>query len=476
MVWWRRSLLAPVASLALTAVVPARAVTRDVGDVAVIEDVDRVAFCNPDSDPNCFYAPDMLCREAAKIFYQTHCDEYDGLVAFRLEQVTNPILQSIVNVQQGTPVQQSEQGIGRDPFDWTAQYGSAGRLAQCVSMQGLYSLPDNPDGPAQALFGLPLGLSGIELLGHEYGHHWLMSVAYDLGDGQGPRTDLRGWENGGPNNHYSGRVDSHSVMYGNFITDQGGGSFLSCGGTRGFNPLDQYLMGLRAASEVPPLLLVDDGTGQGDPSVATPDGTCNPLTGTARWVTVDDVIRAEGPRVPDVTTSQKDLRVAFLLVTPAGVEPTAQELAKVEAYRQRFEQWWPVATEGRGSVDTHLGTATCGTPPPTDGGVPDASTDGGGVDAGTPDAGDAGAGTPDGGRIDAGPDDAGLGDGGGSDGGTAWPWPDAGTSTAEDGGKEIGRLDVGGCQCTAAGPRPPAALSTALLLLAALGAAALRRR
>ncbi|MDF1565682.1 MAG: MYXO-CTERM sorting domain-containing protein [Deltaproteobacteria bacterium] len=438
----------------------AAALTADVGEIAVIEDLQGTTFCNPDTDENCFPAPDVLCRETAKIFFETHCDDYDGLVVFRQASIAgNPILASILNVQQGTPVLQEEQGIGRVAWNQTAAYGSAGRLEQCVSMAGLYSIPDNPEDRATALLGIPMGISGLELLAHEYGHHWLLSVQYDQDDGNGPQGDLRGYESG-PNQHYSARVHSESVMYGSFITDNGGGSFDLCGGDRKFGPLDQYLMGLRGPAEVPPILLVDDGSGQGDPATGAAPNQCYGATGTAKYVTIDDIVRVEGPRIPAYGAERTHHKIAFVLVTPAGVDATPAEIAKVETYRAAFEAWWPWGTDYRSTIDTTLEPpGNCGITPPTDGGTPDGSVADGGVpDSGTPDAGTPDAGLPDGSEPDAGDPDSGFDPcllGGCEDGGT----PDGG-------GPDIETLDPGGCCSTAPRAADPLALAVALGLLA----------
>ncbi|MBM4380601.1 MAG: hypothetical protein FJ086_15095 [Deltaproteobacteria bacterium] len=377
----RAAAAAAVLSLALTD--PASA--QDMGDVAVLQDTTGTIHT-----PAGFEAlQSWFCKAAARRFYESHADHYDGVVAFTTRQ-----LNDIENVQQGTPVRGTAQGIGRGGWQYLggpANYGSAGRLSQCVFMGALGKLPDSPDGPATALFGLPLGLTGMELLGHEYGHHWLFSVNYDKADGQGPRDLLRGYAENAedpaasyPNNHYNAYSDSHSVMYGSFL--QGGpppgssGTYTFTGGVRGYGPLDQYLMGLRSACEVPPLLAVDDGSGHGSDAVSTPRGQSISVAGTGVEVAIEDIVRANGPRVPDALQSQKCWRVAFVLVADGSTPPTSAQVAKVDAYRAQFRTWFAQATEGRGSMDTRLSGPGCDAVPspvlPRDCSAP--------LDAGTP--------------------------------------------------------------------------------------------
>lgn len=365
----------------------ASAGTFAVGDVVVVEDTSGAIHANVDimngPPPIGLLAPGgAFCRDAAKQVIPVMGDNYDGLFTF-----TPKLLDDLSNVQQGQPVRWSTRGIGENTFDWGSQFGSPAKLSQCVFMGSLPKLPANPDGPAIALLGLPLGITGTELMGHEYGHHWMTWVHYDKNDGRGPRDMLRGFEPsqddpmmGTLNGHYGFHVNSQSVMYGNFITDNMDGTFTLRGGQRKYGPLDQYLMGLRGASETPPTMLLDDGTGHSSPAGAHgPSGSMN-VTGMTRIdVTVDDIIRAEGPRIPAYPNAQSCWRVAFVLVVPPGQTHSAADVAKVEAYRARWQQWFTWATDGRGTMDARLtGNGCLRVPPPGDGGTvtpePDAGT------------------------------------------------------------------------------------------------------
>ena len=451
------ALALPLSSLPLSA----QAFTGDVGEIAVIEDTTGAIH-----DTTGFWSPGQICQQSAKVFYTCHGDDYDVLVSF-----TTQSLSIVHNVQYGQPVRNSEKGFGDWILDYTAQYGSAGQLQHCVSMQDLAQLPDDPDAVATFLGFVPAPVTGVELMGHELGHHWLNSAVYDKNDGNGQVFALRGDDGDradpNPNLHYAQWVNSHSVMYGSFITPQANGSFLACGGDRKYNQLDQYFMGLRGPDEVAPISFVDDGTLVGNPGSGQTQGVCDTLSGaTHSWVDVDiqDIIRVMGARVPSVATSQKHWKLGFMLSTPAGQPPTPTQIAKVDAYRQRFEEWFTWATDGRGSVSTTLvpSTLCAGTPDAgTDAGTPDA-----GVDAGTPDAGadagvDAGtdAGTDagaDGGSdagVDAGTPDAGADGGtsdGGQDGGNLCDLVDCdGGSDAGD--PDLDTIDVGGGCCSQAG-------------------------
>lgn len=371
----------------------AHAGTFAVGDVAVVEDTSGTIHDNVDIDNMSFglmAAGGRFCRDTAKMVIPQFGDTFDGLFTFTPKQ-----LDDLMNVQQGQPVRWSEQGIGEQPFDWGSQFGSAAKLSQCVFMGSLPKLPAQPDGPATALFGLPLGITGAELMGHEYGHHWMTWIHYDKNDGRGLQDMLRGYEAnqndpnaaGTLNGHYGYHVNSHSVMYGNFITDNGNGTFSLTGGQRKYGELDQYLMGLRAPSEVSPIMVLDDGSHHSSAAGAHgPSGT-DTVTGMTRVdVSITDVIRAEGARVPAYPNAQSCWRVAFVLVVPPGQTYQAADVAKVEAYRQRWQQWFSWATDGRGTMDARLSGNGCAQQPPGDGGtvIPPPR------DAGTPEGSDGG--------------------------------------------------------------------------------------
>lgn len=429
---------AQIAALVGVISVSAVAGPLDQGNIAVVQDINSLIHGTGDTGGG-FQEPlqSKFCKETAKAFFTTHPDQFDGLVTFTPRQ-----LSMFENVQQGTPVRSTATGIGRDnAWNLTAQYGSAGKLSQCVFMASLGQLPSSPDSYVPGPFGLPFGLTGVELVGHEYGHHWLMAANFDKGNGQGAWDLLRGYESGAPNQHYSAYTDSHSVMYGSWVTDNGNGSFTLRGGDRKYGELDQYLMGLRAPNEVSPIMTIDeDGSRHGSPAVAMQKSSTLNVTGTRVDVTIQDVIRANGQRSPDHTTAQKCWRVAFVLVTEGSNVPAAQDVAKVEAYRARFTSWFTWATDGRGTMDTRLSGNGCTSNPPV-------STDGGTVKT------DAGTTTP---RTDAGTNDAGTTTGGEIPGGSG-----GGDGTAAGGGDgqdpgpaynkdNIDKLRPTGCGCGAA--------------------------
>lgn len=356
---------------------PILALAQDVGDIALVEDTDG-------SIAKYAQLPDFYLASAAKAFYKTHQDIYDDIFVFH--STTGG------GIQQGWPVYLNVKGIGRDILrDQRARFGVPnGRLKMAVKMGSLPSLPDDPDDRAQIVPGYPL--TGAELMGHEYGHQYLASITYkqngvlhcwirgmeSTGSSTGEPCD--GYTTGDFNQHWSYYFNSRSVMYGSFIKDLGDGTFEFSYPNVGYSDLDQYLMGLRKISEVDQsqLFLVDTGDLiTGSASLPLAHGSSNVVKGKKISFTMDDIIAANGPRIPELEPCHR--KVAFILVYPKGQMPSQSLINKIDRYRKRWETWYAWATNDRASADTTLdgrgtGTPTCpGQPTMLDAGFKDTS-------------------------------------------------------------------------------------------------------
>ena len=436
--------LAAVISLAVLLAFAGRAGAEDIGQIAVIEDTTGQILpasgrCNRLMYPNALCSP-----RGGEAFYATHPDNYDILIF-----VTNKSIP--VSEKAGYPLQADVHGIGQDTVPWSyAHFGSAGRLLQALDLGALQTMPDDPAG----IFSF-IPISGLEVVGHEIGHHWLAYADVDLGDGRGRLDILRGYRDPSPITHWSCRFNSDSVMYGGMLTDNGDGSFTDIAGPRKFSLFDQYLMGLRAPEEVGPLWYVAEGGSlHGCQDWPQERGVAHDITGERVDFTVDDVIRALGPRDPP--TSPCHYKVAFVFVHRPGEPPTPEDLDKFDRYRVALETWYAWATDDRGSLDTRLdgcGTGTAGCPgEPTPGCeiVADDDDAGSDADADLDAEGEAEAAADADDVVDAADtrDDAGRPDG----------------STGDD--------DGGGCGCRVVGPSSASAMICMAFVLLAL----LRRR
>jgi hypothetical protein len=271
----------------------------------------------------------------ARKFYQSHNDDFDQLVMF-----TN-----IRTTQAGTfafefTVANEVQGIGVDIYDSSRNFGSLGRLRSVVNMDRISSYPEDP---AQPFLGENNALS---LLGQECGHRWLAILEFK--DGATNSRELLGRDEA----HWSFFFDSDaSHMEGNDIEDRGGGVFRTVGAVSRYSALDQYAMGLRAASEVPPMFLVTSVTSGGSKEDAPRIGV--EIRGTRKDVRIEDVVAAMGARRPDASSAPRAFRQAWVYVV-AQTRETSGELNKIERLRAAWERFFGDSTNGRGTMNARL--------------------------------------------------------------------------------------------------------------------------
>ncbi|MGC9044791.1 MAG: hypothetical protein ACP5KG_13175 [Myxococcota bacterium] len=260
-------------------------------------------------------------------------------------------------------------------------------------MGDIAKLPNNPDDRYTGIIGY--ALSGIELLGHEFGHQWLVGIKAKTVEGKN-LCAMRGYEPSGEpqtgdcewntsindyNQHWSYYFNSDaSLMYGSRIKDLGDGKFELSYDHPKYSELDQYLMGLRSIDEVDTdkLFYVDNGNqNSGSASLPLQPGKTVTISGTRVNFTISDIIRAMGERIPQREPCH--LKGAFIIVYEKDKPPSQATINKVDTYRKRWETFYDWATDNRGSFDTTLdgrgtGTNTCpGEPVSLDAGYKDIS-------------------------------------------------------------------------------------------------------
>jgi hypothetical protein len=246
----------------------------------------------------------------------------------------------------------------------------------------MHSLEKYPENPQQLFLGTRHTLA---ILGEETGHRWLAKVVFR--DDGVDKHDLLGRADA----HWSFFLDTAaSVMEGNAWRD-GGDTFTTVAATQRFSPLDQYLMGLRSAVEVPDFFYIS-APGQVEtqfcrrrlPPPYDLDldlglRNCSPeigvtTVGSRQTIGIDQIIAAEGPRQPPSGFSTENpttvWRQAFILLTRPQ-QAAVTDIDKLEQIRAAWVPYFAQATDFRGSVDTNLQA-----PPPSN--QPRNSTSGGG--------------------------------------------------------------------------------------------------
>jgi hypothetical protein len=275
----------------------------------------------------------------ARKFYRTHVDAFDQLIVWTDVRVVNDAF------AYETTVANEIRGLGIDVYDLASGFGSGGRLRSLAIMDFLGKYPDDP---AQRFLGEG---STLAVLAHEVAHRWL--AFFDFRNHRGEVSDDllgRGMA------HWSFFLDTDaSVMEGNDIQEQGGGSFRTAGAMSGYSRLDLYAMGLLAESEVPPFFYVENPVNVSPSRERDSAPTLNvTFNGTRRDVLIHDIVAANGPRIPAAADAPRVHTQAFIYVVGAGRTPGADQVEKLDRIRRQWESFFAQATGGRMRVETSL--------------------------------------------------------------------------------------------------------------------------
>jgi hypothetical protein len=282
---------------------------------------------------------DIDLTAVARAFYGAFGDDYQQLIVYTNR---NYIPRSQGAFAFESTVRNSIAGIGSSPANSGAAYGSAATLESMVLMDSITKYSGDP---ASRVLREETSMS---VLAHEVGHRWLATARFN--DAGVSSAELLGRQQA----HWSFYMNSSgSHDEGNDIQDLGGGVFKTAATSQRYGPLDQYLMGVRAAEEVPPFFVIRNAVLEGAQSAERAPQSNVEIRGTRKDVTINDVIAAIGPRVPAPAPNPPAWRAAFLYVT-GGDAADAANVALVERLRSQFQAFFPLSTEGRLSIETRL--------------------------------------------------------------------------------------------------------------------------
>ena len=243
-------------------------------------------------------------------------------------------------------VRNDTRGIGLAPVDAGLTYGSAARLQGTIQF------------PIDGMFDL-----GAPVTSHEIGHRWINHLKHEAlrpGGAHWPigdiATGIMGFSIAG-----SGAGGTF-----NYRIDQTGPSEYQLSAqvpTYRYSMLELYLMGLATPEEVPPFYVFEDQN-QGD---QLRHGGI--LRGGVRHLTVDSLIAVDGARVPAAAASQREFRLATVVVS-LGRLLSDEEMAFFDRMARRGEADAPLrfrdglatgtglpftlATSGRARLTTRL--------------------------------------------------------------------------------------------------------------------------
>ncbi len=269
----------------------------------------------------------------AQEFYKTHKDNYDFLVVFTsFEFETGEKVWAFAS-----PVRNDVQGIGINQYDNSDLFGSNGKLRSYIDMAALSRTAQDPEDP---LFEYALST-----LAHEVLHTWGIQVKYEDKNGNISENLL-----GSANSHWSYLLDTNaSLEYGHKWRDNNDGSYTSVAHGTFYSPLDLYLMGFVSKDEVPPFkLLINPEIDRQSYSELN-----KTISAEEQIITINDIIAAEGERVPASSDAQKEFRMAFILLTEKDEEVSEIQIATLNNVRQEFAKRFSILTGGRGIVEVY---------------------------------------------------------------------------------------------------------------------------
>ena len=247
-------------------------------------------------------------RDYAARFYEYFDDAFDFLMIWSNLYTSEDMVRGYAG--RYLSVMNDVQGIGKSIYSYNGNWGSAGKLQGVIHMPQFYS------------YGV---------LDHEVMHRWANYVL--------PSSVVFHWGFSSAN----GIIGGFNIAS---LVDLGGGQYaadqfspIGHFDVRPYSPIELYLAGFIPSEGVSDLWVAEDGERMRDES-----GNWDLMSFTASLVktyTIKDIIAENGPRAPDVSTSQKDFRAAAILLIDLDHPATKEILETVS----RNVSWFSHAGE-----------------------------------------------------------------------------------------------------------------------------------
>jgi hypothetical protein len=189
-------------------------------------------------------------------------------------------------------------------------------------------------------------------LGHEVGHRWAAYVSAKI---DGKTISLGTWPHWAPGLEspvafpYSLPSEA-STLGGGVWQDNFDGTYTQLRDgyfvpATGYSYLDLYLMGLISAAEVPDFFLLSKLAPVGKDAYGR-----SIFRAERQKVTIEDVIAAEGPRLPDVGHSQREFNTGIVVVVEHGHAPSDELMERAGGIRQQWIKYWGTVTGHRAGM------------------------------------------------------------------------------------------------------------------------------
>jgi len=215
-------------------------------------------------------------NELINNFYENNEDIFDFIVVFT--NFKTPEETDSNEIAHFSPVTNVTEGIGRNILKAGQMYGSGGKLKGVIMMGNINKYE------TETTNGLN---KSLEYVMHEFLHQWAAYIPFQDADGNLNYDLLRSPDK------------SHWNYYAGFVSPEGGSGWIdNHNGTftnalvgmsqqqiRTYSQLDLYLMGLIPYQLMDPIMYIKP---------ATPNDMGNVIKATAQYVTIDQIIKANG--------------------------------------------------------------------------------------------------------------------------------------------------------------------------------------
>jgi hypothetical protein len=198
---------------------------------------------------------------------------------------------------------------------------------------------------------MPPYMYAISQIAHEMGHRWGAFVSAKV-NGEtiplGPTHWARGLQATVPFPYV--RPSEASIMGGGFWQDNFDGTYTQMDDdyyvpATGWSYLDLYLMGLISPAEVPDFFILRDLVPAGK------DTNGHRIFKADRTkVTIQDVIAAEGERLPNVEKSQRQFNTGMVIVVQHGAKPSNELIDRTNGIRKQWIDYFSITTGRRASM------------------------------------------------------------------------------------------------------------------------------
>lgn len=330
---------------AMLLMLPRAAVAVPNEDIAVVHDTGNNILC-----PGCTKSSPTAAQNATKAFYNDYDDEFDFLFVF-LQPFDAPNASDAGYLGHTYATAKGPTGTGAPvPAYQPINFGSSGKLKAVGDMYHVDGYTNDPYDPyvhytIMGLETVTAPFSQIGMVGRAMMAYW------------GAYAKLAGGSTAllGSSGHWNYFFDTDgSVLGGNDFDMMSPGEYRTEVGGRHLSKLERYMMGLLPKADVGDMFYLTDTTSEHsstDPPAHNPTDYFS--QSTRHDFTIDDFTAANG--TVDRSSAQKEFTCAFILVVPAGVDPRATDLAKLDKLRINFQSWFLDQTNDEATMHCQLG-------------------------------------------------------------------------------------------------------------------------